>query len=122
MKIYIAHSSSHDFKTELYEPIKRSSLYGMHELIFPHEGELRNSKNIISTCDLIIAEASYPSIGLGIELGWANDLEKSIFCIHKAGTKFSPGLQLICKKIMSYTSDIELTACINKIIAEKQFS
>ena len=49
MKIYIAHSQSFDFKTELYIPIKNSPLSKEYSFVFPHElmDERFNSKDFL---------------------------------------------------------------------------
>ena len=84
MKIYFAHSRSHDFQKEIYDPIRSSHVYKNHEIIFPHENGISiNSKMTIELCDLLIAEVSFPSTGLGIEIGWANMLGKNIVCVSK---------------------------------------
>jgi len=117
MKIYVAHSSAHDFKKELYEPLQKSPAFGAHVFVFPHSGELVDSKEILSTCDLVIAEVSHPSTGLGIELGWANDLGKKVVCIHKVGTTPSSSLRFICSRFLSYSSDAELIDRVQSAIA-----
>ncbi len=117
MDIYLAHSSGYDFKTELYEPIQKNCSNKNHTFIFPHNGQLVDSKNVLSTCDLVMAEASYPSTGLGIELGWANDLKKHIVCIHKTGSAPSSALRIVCETFLSYGSEVELISCITRIIA-----
>lgn len=83
MTIYLAHSASYNFVEELYEPIRQSELSKQHTFIFPHEGEVVDSKESLAKCDLVIAEVSLSSTGLGIELGWANDLKKNIVCLYK---------------------------------------
>jgi len=47
-------------------------LFKNHEIILPHDKRNLISKDIIKKCNLFIAEVSFPSTGLGIELGWAN--------------------------------------------------
>lgn len=37
----------------------------------------------LRVCDLVIAEVSVPSLGVGYELGWASSLEKPILCLHR---------------------------------------
>jgi len=73
----------------LYRTIKESDLFGQHEFVFPHDGSLEasNSKEVIQEAELFIAEVSYPSIGLGIELGWAEMQNTPIVCIHKESEK-----------------------------------
>jgi hypothetical protein len=74
MKIYVSHSTSFDFKEELYKPIRSSDLNSIHEIILPHEDSNEQFKTLdlfkSGGCKLIIAEVSYPSTGQGIELGW----------------------------------------------------
>ncbi len=71
MNIYVAHSREFDFKKDLYEPIRNSELNDLAEVILPHEQseEPFNIKEGLKTVDYMIAEVSFPSIGLGIELG-----------------------------------------------------
>lgn len=105
MNIYIAHSTNFDFKTELYLPIKQSSLFRIHNVVLPHEtsSEQFNSKAFFeSDCDLVIAECSYPSTGLGIELGWANDRGIRVIAIHKKENKISGSISLVANLVFEY--------------------
>lgn len=113
MKIYISHSSNFDYNKELYKPLKDSKLSENNILIFPHEGEVKNSKPIIKECDLVIAEVSFPSIGQGIELGWADYLNIPILCIYKETAKISSSLKLITNLFVKYSDQDDM---IEKII------
>ncbi|OGK17756.1 hypothetical protein A3F32_01245 [Candidatus Roizmanbacteria bacterium RIFCSPHIGHO2_12_FULL_42_10] len=110
MKIYVCHSSGFDFRKELYEPIRNSFLNTKHEFIFPHEksNEVFNSKEVIPTCDLVIAEISYPSTGLGIELGWANKDKKRIVLIYRKGSKVSRSLRIVSNDFTEYSNEKDL--------------
>ncbi len=119
MNVYIAHSSAYDFTKELYEPLQNTFTRPDHHFIFPHALDPINSKTVIAECDLVIAETSYPSTGLGIELGWANASGTPIICIHKVGTEPSSSLNFICDTFYSYSSPSELISCIQKLIASK---
>jgi hypothetical protein len=115
-KIYIAHATSFDFENELYAPLRASEIAAQHELIFPHDTarEPINSKAIIAVADLIVAEVSYPSMGVGIELGWADAAGKKIICIYRTGTKISSSLEYIsCEKI-EYSDGVDLVAKLNR--------
>ena len=85
MKIYVGHSRNFDFKKELYEPLRKLPC----EFIFPHEKSDKqfNSKDVLKSCNLMIAEVSFPSIGLGIEIGWADSYGVPIIFVHKNGVK-----------------------------------
>ncbi len=110
MKIYVCHSSRFDYKKELYEPIRHSKLNNKHEFILPHEvsDQIFNSKEVIPQCDLVISEISYPSTGMGIELGWVNKENIKIVFIYKKGFKVSKSLTIISSDFIEYTDSYDL--------------
>jgi hypothetical protein len=120
MKIYVAHSTSFDYKSELYLPIRQSDLNSQHDFILPHESsnEPYDSNSLFTTAqvDLVLAEVSYPSTGLGIELGWADSAGAPIACFYKVGSNPSGSLQAVTDKIVGYSSNIELISGIGNII------
>ncbi len=118
MRIYIGHSREFDFKKEFYEPLKKLN----YEFIFPHEhsDEPFNSKEFLKTCDLMIAEVSFPSTGLGIEIGWADFLEIPIIFIYKSGSKISGSLKLMKGKFIEYSDGEDLKRKLKKEIEIKQ--
>jgi hypothetical protein len=103
MQLYLAHSSGYDYKTELYEPLKKS-LAKEHDIFFPHDehDDGVNSKNVIPGCDAVLAEVSYPSTGQGIELGWADAANVPIICFYRTGAKISSALRFISGTIVEY--------------------
>jgi hypothetical protein len=104
MKIYVAHSSSFEFQKHLYAPLRASLLNKEHNLVLPHETEVvTNSKNEIISSTIVIAEVSRASIGVGIELGWADDAKIPIVCIYSEGTKPSPSLKSISAIFVQYS-------------------
>lgn len=118
MKIYVGHSSSIDFREELYEPLKSSDLFEEHELVFPHEdsGELFDSKNFLKDeADLMVAEVSEASTGLGIELGWADRFEVPIICICRESADPSGALKAVTDDLNFYADSQELI----KILRER---
>ncbi|MEW6408192.1 MAG: hypothetical protein AB1465_05905 [Patescibacteria group bacterium] len=112
MKIYIEHSKELNFKEDLYLPIRESQLNSEHEIILPHEIYQEASdfvtKDIIKTCDVMVAEVSFPATGLGIELGWANAFECPIICIHRKDSKISGSLKVVCNNFIEYTDKEDL--------------
>ena len=115
MKIYVAHSSSFDYEAELYQIIE-ANFGNNHEFIFPHRSKLLlgSSKSAIASSHLILAEVSYASTGLGIELGWANSLQLPITCYYKANTSPSAALSALNGSLYSYTSSQELILLLAK--------
>lgn len=104
MKIYIGHSTGFDFIKELYEPLKNSYLWQDHQIVLPHDTNIEpvNSREAITYCDLMIAEVSYPSIGLGIELGWADSVETPVLCLYSSKTKPSASLFCVFQDFIEY--------------------
>ncbi len=122
MKIYVAHSREYDYKKELYVPIRSSEKLREYEIILPHEESsvTSNTRNFYKDIDLIIAECSYPSIGLGIELGWAFDDNIPVYCIHKRDIKISGSINAITQNIYEYSNVDEMLSIIENILSLEQ--
>ncbi len=116
MKIYFCHSTAFDYVDELYKPIRKSQLNKKHQIIFPHEKvkDPFNSLELIPTCDLLIAEVTYPSTGLGIELGWANKEKKKIICVYKKGSNVSQSLKAVSNDFIEYSNIQNLIEFLTK--------
>lgn len=117
-KIYIGHSSDFDYKKELYNPIRNSKLNSIYKIILPHENSTEpfNSKEDLKYCKLMIAEVSFPSTGLGIELAWANSYNVPILFIHKKGHKISSSLKVVSSDFIEYESSNDLLIKITEYI------
>lgn len=133
MKIYIAHSSGFDFEKELYEPIRKSSLNNIAQIILPHENisnntaqktsessrdinsAIFNSKDELKSVDYVIAETTFPSTGLGIELGWANMYGVKIIAFHRKGSKISSSIKAVTNEIYEYSSAEDLVEQIARV-------
>lgn len=120
MKIYIAHSKDINYKEELYKTIRTDDNINKHNIILPHEinDKSNNDRNFYKTIDLVIAECSKPSTGMGIELGWLYDDNIPIYCIYKQNSKISTSIYTITNKIYEYKNKSELLTIIKKIIDE----
>ncbi len=123
MRIYIAHSREFDFQNELCAPLRKSALNGQHEFVLPHENSdaPSSSKEFFQNgCDLVIAEVSFPSTGLGIELGWANMLKVPMACISKTGSKVTVSLNAVCDSFYEYSDANDLITKIEAIILKQE--
>ena len=73
----------------------------------------------LAQCDLVVAEVTTPSLGVGYELGWATALKKPVLCLHRlqpgrilsAMIAGSPGMQTA-----AYSSMDEAKALIKEFI------
>lgn len=116
MKIYVSHSSEYDYIDKIYNPIKNSNLSKKNTFILPHESKIINTKDVISSSDLVIAEVSLPSTGQGIELGWASYSKTPIVCIYEKGAKISSSLKFITDKFIEYENTEDMIEKIKEFI------
>ena len=119
MNIYISHSREFDFENELYKPIRESALNNSHTFFLPHENQ-KNSNNleILKNSNLVIAEASFPSTGQGIEIGVANMLNIPVVCFYKEGKKISGSLKYATDKFITYLNSQDLISKISKFLSQ----
>ena len=75
------------------------------------------SKEIIKDSDLFIAEVSFPSTGLGIELGWADSFHKPIICIYSKGSQPSASLKTISRNFIEYLDKTDMIDKLDKAIS-----
>ena len=119
MKIYIGHArtANSSFKQELYEPIKKSAVNGLHEVVLPGDRDLNfDSKEFLKSCDLMFADVSVPSTGLGMEIGWAVLYGIPIYCIYRKGSKISNSLKFVTSNFFEYSTKEDLVNYIEQII------
>ena len=117
MNIYFPHSKQLDYEA-FYTALRTSSVFSKHTLVLPYEktSAPENSKEIIKKADLIIAEVSYPGTGLGIELGWANNMNKRIVCVYKYNFTPARSLKYISNEFISYDSYSDLLKKLKKVV------
>jgi len=122
MKIYIGHPTDFDYQEKLYQPLKESSLADEHELVLPHDSEeFFNSKDFLrNDCDLVVAEVSQASTGLGIELGWAGEFDVSVVCIYEKGAEPSGSLKAITDEIVTYKNSEEMVEIVEEAVEENR--
>ena len=120
LKIYISHASKFDYINKLYNPLKESILFKDHVFILPHDEEkVINTKAIISSSDLLIAETSIQTTGQGIELGWADYAHVPIKCIYEKGAEISSALKFISNDLIEYENPKDMIQKIEDIISKR---
>ena len=122
MKIYVAHQKQIDYINDLYKPLRNDSFFKEYELILPHEESeySSNTRVFYKSIDVFIAECSEPATGLGIELGWAYEDNKSIYCIYKKGYKISGSLKAVTDNFFEYNSINEMIEIIKEIVENEK--
>lgn len=118
LNIYVAHSNKFDYIKKLYEPIKNAKSLSKHNFFFPHDekNKLVKTKEIIKNYDLVIAEVSLQTTGVGIELGWADYLNKPILCIYEKGSEISSSLKFITNNFLEYDNSKDLIEKIERFL------
>ena len=78
LNIYFMHSEKFDYNNLLYKKVLSSSVCLNHNLILPMAKEFQESyrKDLLNKADIVVAEVSNPSFGLGLELKWLLKEEK----------------------------------------------
>ncbi|MBN1305167.1 MAG: nucleoside 2-deoxyribosyltransferase [Anaerolineales bacterium] len=79
--------------------------------------------NWIRACDLLVAEISAPSHGVGYEIGFALSRGKPVFCLHEAGrpvSKMITGNPDPKLKVRAYTGSAMAIGIIRDFLAELQ--
>ena len=124
MRVYIGHSKKIDYIKELYEPLRKDIFFNNHELILPHEKDeiSSNSREFYKTIDVFIAECSDTATGIGIELGWAFDDNKNIYCIYKKGKEISGSLKSVTNNFYEYNDLNEMLSVVKSIIDKEQLN
>lgn len=127
LKIYVGCSLTHAtqkfresieaFKDTLrakYEVLQFLGLgAGTPEEIFTHD------IHCVKNADLMIADCSYPSIGLGIELGFAYSRNLPVILIAQSGAKVAamvPGLPNRVAEIVRYSSIGDVVDTIESLV------
>jgi 2'-deoxynucleoside 5'-phosphate N-hydrolase len=83
----------------------------------------------LTQCDLVVAEVTMPSLGVGYELGWATALKKPVLCLYR----LQPGRSLSAMiagspmmRTVSYSSVNEaktiITNFMDRVVQEKTCS
>ena len=121
-RIYIGHSRDENlnYQEELYPPLISS--LDDDEVIVPHkngaEAQL-DSEVVLQTCNLMIAEVSYASTGLGMELVWARDAGVPVLCIYKIGCQPSSSVTNRFPNI-SYENSVDMVDKVASWILEHE--
>lgn len=120
MNIYISHSNKYDYINKIYNPIKKSEFYKLHNFFFPHdENKKMNTREIITNYDLLIAEVSLPATGQGIELGWADYAKTPILCIYQKGAKISSSIKFLTNDFIEYENENDMIEKIEDFLKTK---
>ena len=124
LKIYIGHSREFDYVNELYKPIRNDDFFLKYDVILPHEKEVPffNRRSDYKNVDVFIADVSFPSTGLGIELGFLYDDNKKIYCIVKKGNMVSQSIRAVTDNIYEYENVSSMIDIIKEIIIENDKS
>jgi len=88
------------------------------EINYPHEKaeEVQLTRDAISLSDLVLVEASLPSTGSGIDLGWASAAKKKIVAFHQGGAQLSPAIKFVTKEIHVYVGKEQLAKILESLI------
>jgi hypothetical protein len=107
--IYLGHSRQTNFESEVYAPVEALCLDGV-QLILPHRtSEFIDSKALFAGggCHLFIAEVSYPSTGLGMELAYAGVFHVPTVCFHRSDIAPSSSVRSLGTRMVPYENSVD---------------
>ncbi len=121
MKIYLAHSTHFDFKNKLYTPLRASALNSEYELLFPHETDTppEITRDMIKGSDALVADVSVPSLGVGIEMGWADAFGVPVIGIYEKGSTVSFSVDNVLRDRIEYENPEDLITKLT-VVLKKQ--
>ena len=120
MRIYVAHSTNCDYINEIYKPIREDNELNKETFILPHEDDnFIHERNYYNNFDLAICEISYPSTGLGIELGFLSDSNIPIYCLYKKDNSYSKSILTVTSNIIEYSDKEDFVKKIKAIIESR---
>lgn len=71
----------------LTEHVSYKSISSYGETNLSSEEIFTRDVNWIKECDILIADVTTPSLGVGYEIGFAESLNKKIICLYKEGSE-----------------------------------
>lgn len=118
MKIFVAHSSGFDFRTKLYKPLRNSVLNTEHQILLPQEGKIEEiTRDMIRDSDALIAEVSMPSLGAGIEMGWADACNHPVIVIYEKGSNPSFSIDNVVTDRIEYDGPEDMIVKLTESLA-----
>lgn len=121
MRIRIGHSTAYDFKTQLYAPLRTLALPEGTALSLPHEygaaGDCTRAY-FAEGCDLFLAEVSYPSTGLGMEIAYAAVADVPIVFVHRKDCRPSSSLRRVSESFFAYADESELKQQLQLLVVQ----
>lgn len=111
MKVFVAHASSFNFKDKLYVPLRASVLNAEHDILLPQEKEIEEiTREHIKHCDVLVADVSAPSLGAGIEMGWADAFGVPVIAMAEKGSHVSFSIDNVVSERFEYESPEDMVA------------
>ncbi|MCU7667168.1 hypothetical protein [Bacillus thuringiensis] len=117
MKVYVGFQNvtNETFQNLIF----KSEVLKKHQFIFGEN--VADEKDWLQKCEVMIADVSYPTIPLGIEMGWADNYKVDIICVCVKGTAISSHLTRMCKEILIYTEVVDLVEKLERLF-ETQYN
>ena len=100
--------------------LSKSDVLDLERIVDPVEGFTRDIQ-WIDNCQVMVAEVSTPSHGVGYEISYALSNQKPVLCLHKSGiyvSKMITGNTNPLLQVTEYSSSEQLPVILNKFIEE----
>ena len=114
-RIYFGTSFSHrkEYESLYQKMISYFNKYGIevYSFVFEYKGStenkvmLKNALNEMDKSDLIVADASYASLGVGMEVGYFKGKGKKVVFLHRKSTFLDENMDGVSDHVVDYESD-----------------
>ena len=101
--------------------LSETNVIEVEKVVDPHEIFARDMK-WLEECDMVVAEVTSPSHGVGYEIAYALTLNKPVLCVSKAGKKVSMIISGNDHKKLAkqtYQNDEEAVAIVNAFLEKR---
>lgn len=131
-RIYFATSFIHrseyqDLYTKLKKFLHENREIELYSFVFEYKGDIQDRTMMsadveeMNNCDLIVAEVSYKSIGVGVEMGYFKAQNKKIIYLHKKDTEIENITNGIADYVIEYSKSEDIVSWfdsnLDKVIA-----
>ncbi len=123
-RIYFGTSFKHrkDYESLYQKMISYFDKYGIevYSFVFEYNGPtenktmLKNALNEMDKSDLIIADASYDSLGVGMEVGYFKGKGKKVIFLHRKSTFLDENMDGVSDYVVDYESEDDILNWIDK--------
>ena len=117
MKVFVSAPYTENLETEFLSSLESILKEADLDVVVPHkyvdekediEKSIKRNFKLLDDCDMILADVTKPSHGVGMEILYAHQKGKKIIFLRKAGTKVSHMALFHANELVEYNNQKDL--------------